>query len=177
MKPLLGYLLLFCFLPELQLTPIPLPETQNVLAPAGFDYPSDTATPTRRYSFTDPILSPLPNRKKGSRRLQGEPPPPLITLAIHSNDPQDEERERGRLLLNVLCINCHSKMLIQNARKSCEQWDSTLTKMERQGLAELPSSWRQSLLRYLETAQGIQEVRRAPGFKPWADSRDANPLW
>ena len=176
MRTILGCLILFYSSPELPLIKNQLTENRNFLQQIKSNSLNDTPSKsTRKYFSSAQELFYWANQEKSSRKLLEQPP--FIKLSLISNEQTDNELERGRLLMNVLCISCHSKMLIQNAHKTGEQWNSTLTKMEREGLAELPSSWRQSLNRHLETTQGIQDIRRAPILRPWADSRDANPLW
>lgn len=93
--------------------------------------------------------------------------------------PQDQDKAvgQGQSLVNSLCASCHSTMLVNNARKTGGDWRKTLSKMESQGMPKLPPAWRERLVRYLATSLGISDGNLRQNYGPWADRRNANPLW
>ena len=93
----------------------------------------------------------------------------LLTLA-----PLAEEI--GPVLVRSLCISCHSTMVIERARKTPSQWESTLRKMETNGMPPLSPALREPLLRFLSGTRGPSDTNRGQRG-PWADHRNANPLW
>ncbi len=84
---------------------------------------------------------------------------------------------QGGALVNALCVTCHSTMLIDNARKTSGDWKKTLLKMQKQGMPELPPALLETLVQYLATARGIPTDNNRQNRGPWADWRNANPLW
>lgn len=90
---------------------------------------------------------------------------------------QDKAVEQRQSLVNALCASCHSTMLVNNARKTGGDWRKTLSKMERQGMPKLPPALRELLVRYLATSLGISDGNLRQNSGPWADRRNANPLW
>lgn len=112
---------------------------------------------------------------------ENSPRNPLPThspvAAKTATQAQDKAVEQGQSLVNALCASCHSTMLVNNARKTGGDWRKTLSKMERQGMPKLPPALRELLVRYLATSLGISDGNLRQNSGPWADRRNANPLW
>lgn len=106
-------------------------------------------------------------------------PTSALSPASAKTAPQDQDKAvgQGQSLVNSLCASCHSTMLVNNARKTGGDWRKTLSKMESQGMPKLPPAWRERLVRYLATSLGISDGNLRQNYSPWADRRNANPLW
>lgn len=83
----------------------------------------------------------------------------------------------GEIIIRTTCVVCHSKMIIDHAAQSRLDWEKTILKMERQGMPPLPKSLRVSLLDYLALKHGKRGRDDRGNRGPWADARNANPLW
>ncbi len=83
---------------------------------------------------------------------------------------------KGKGLVKALCTACHSQMVIANAAKSRKSWEQTFEKMEKQGMAKLPTSMKSAMLDFLSTNQGPAQISSRANRGPWADQRNANPL-
>ncbi len=88
---------------------------------------------------------------------------------------EDGSPPPGPALVRALCVSCHSAMVIGAARKSAAQWESTVARMEAQGMPPLPPGLRGPLVDFLSRNRGPRPEERPRG--PWADARHANPLW
>ena len=85
----------------------------------------------------------------------------------------------GRDTVLANCVACHSTALITQNHMSRERWDATLTWMQKtQGLWEIPTSDRASILDYLAVTQGVRGGARGDFDSPWAAPLyRPNPLW
>ena len=92
-------------------------------------------------------------------------------------NPDPSSVVQGKPFVQALCTTCHSKMVIDNAHKNRAAWAKTLEKMEGQGLAKLPKAIESSILDYLQMEHGEEKEASRENKGPWADRRNANPLW
>jgi len=84
---------------------------------------------------------------------------------------------KGRDLVIVNCLRCHSPMLIAAHRLDRPRWEETLTTMKKHGLMKLSQQHKDQLLEYLVTHQGPLEQHEARET-PWAQPLyRPNPLW
>ncbi|MCS1409703.1 MAG: hypothetical protein M2R45_02887 [Verrucomicrobia subdivision 3 bacterium] len=111
------------------------------------------------------------------QRILAEPQEPKRELPSASIKQEVKNKSQGRALVTAMCTSCHSTMVIDTARKTKRSWQKTLDKMEQQGMPKIPASLREPILRYLANAQGLQDRNDQENWRPWADRRNANPLW
>jgi hypothetical protein len=87
---------------------------------------------------------------------------------------------KGRELVLVNCIPCHSTAVIASSHQTREGWDQTITKMQKQnGLWPIAPSMRAQILDYLEATQPPSDPGLDKGKEsPWATPLyRPNPLW
>jgi mono/diheme cytochrome c family protein len=90
------------------------------------------------------------------------------------------KRGKGRELVAVHCIPCHSTAIITANHLTREQWDVTITTMQqRHGMWMLPPALRNQILDYLESTQrpadpGLDQGKESPWASPLYRP---NPLW
>ena len=86
----------------------------------------------------------------------------------------------GLALVQANCIPCHSTALVAANHMSREQWDKTITTMQKvNGMWPVPEVIRERLLDYLEQAQRVDDKGLDAGKQtPWAGPLyRPNPLW
>lgn len=87
---------------------------------------------------------------------------------------------KGRELVAVNCIPCHSTAIIAANHLKREEWDMLITTMQKKnGMWPLLPSIRTKILDYLETAQRPDDAGLNKGKEsPWATPLyQPNPLW
>lgn len=57
---------------------------------------------------------------------------------------------KGKALVQATCTRCHASVLVLQNRMDRAGWDSTLNRMQKNGLGELTPSARAQILDYLE---------------------------
>ena len=97
--------------------------------------------------------------------------------SLPKDPPKQPSAVSGKQFVQVVCTTCHSKMVIDNAQKTRSAWIKTLEKMTDQGMPKLPKTIEASILDYLQSEQGEQSHALRKNRGPWADRRNANPLW
>ena len=100
-------------------------------------------------------------------------PPGLLDQPIGGLEPG-----AGRGLVLTHCTVCHSAALIASFRASRARWDAVITRMQQEeGLWALSSDDRETMLDYLEMAQGPISLGGL-AESPWAQPLyPPNPIW
>lgn len=104
--------------------------------------------------------------------------PPKVQANISAI--QQMKPGKGRELILVNCIPCHSTAVIAASHQTREKWDQTITKMQKQnGMWPILPSIRKQILDYLETTQPPSDPGLDKGKEtPWATPLyRPNPLW
>jgi cytochrome c5 len=108
----------------------------------------------------------------GARSLAVEP---ANISAIQSLKPG-----KGRELVQVNCMPCHSTAIIAATHATRARWDELITQMQQKnGLWPLVPTVRSQILDYLEATQppsdpGLEAAKQTPWAKPLYKP---NPLW
>lgn len=100
---------------------------------------------------------------------------PATTSAIEQLKPG-----HGREQVFAHCMPCHSTAVIVASHQTREQWDQTITKMQKQnGMWAIAPTIRNQILDYLEASQPPSEPALEKAKEsPWASPLyRPNPLW
>ena len=87
---------------------------------------------------------------------------------------------KGRELVQVNCIPCHSTAIIAANHLTRKQWDDLITQMQKKnGMWPVLPAIRTQILDYLEVAQRPDDPGLNKGKEsPWADPLyRPNPIW